>query len=59
MKIGLGSSEGGKHLKEKIKEYLRGKGYEITDYTNEKNEYLESLEIANIIKETSLNKNES
>ena len=38
MKIGLGSSEGGKHLKEKIKEYLRGKGYEITDYTNEKND---------------------
>ena len=31
----------------------------INHYTNEKNEYLESLEIANIIKERSLNKNES
>ncbi|TLS95638.1 hypothetical protein [Aliarcobacter cibarius] len=31
----------------------------INHYTNEKNEYLESLEIANIIKETARNKNES
>ncbi|MCT7468162.1 hypothetical protein [Aliarcobacter cryaerophilus] len=31
----------------------------INHYTNEKNEYLESLEIANIIKERSINKNES
>ena len=31
MKIGLGSSEGGKHLKEKIKEYLLAKKYEIID----------------------------
>ena len=38
MKIGIGSSEGGKHLKEKIKEYLSDKGYEITDYTDEKND---------------------
>ena len=38
MKIGIGSSEGGKHLKEEIKEYLSAKGYEITDYTDEKND---------------------
>ena len=38
MKIGLGSSEGGKHLKEKIREFLTDKGYETTDYTNEKND---------------------
>ena len=31
----------------------------INHYTSQKNEYLESLEIANIIKESSLNKNES
>ncbi len=31
----------------------------INHYTNEKNEYLESLEIANIIKKRSINKNES
>src|SRR5574344_2357978 len=34
-------------------------GLHINHYTNEKNEYLESLEIANIIKETARNKNES
>ncbi|UYF44453.1 hypothetical protein [Aliarcobacter cryaerophilus] len=34
-------------------------GLHINNYTNEKDEYLESLEIANIIKERSLNKNES
>ena len=34
-------------------------GLSINHYTNEKNEYLESLEIANIIKERSINKNES
>ncbi|MGJ0288690.1 hypothetical protein [Aliarcobacter cryaerophilus] len=34
-------------------------GLNVNHYTNEKNEYLESLEIANIIKERSLNKNES
>ena len=38
MKIGIGSSEGGKHLKGEIKEYLSAKGYEITDYTDEKND---------------------
>jgi hypothetical protein len=31
----------------------------INHYTNEKNEYLESFEITNIIKERSINKNES
>ena len=34
-------------------------GLHINNYTNEKNEYLESLEIENIIKERSINKNES
>ena len=34
-------------------------GLHINNYTNEKDEYLESLEITNIIKEKSLNKNES
>ena len=34
-------------------------GLNVNHYTNEKNEYLESLEIANIIKESSLNKNKS
>ena len=34
-------------------------GLHINHYTNEKNEYLESLEIANIIKKRSINKNES
>ncbi|MGJ0320158.1 hypothetical protein [Aliarcobacter cryaerophilus] len=34
-------------------------GLHINHYTNEKNEYLESLEIANIIKERSIDKNES
>ncbi|MCP1223847.1 galactose-6-phosphate isomerase subunit LacA [Sebaldella sp. S0638] len=38
MKIGLGSSEGGKHLKEKIKEYLLAKKYEIIDYADEEND---------------------
>ena len=38
MKIGLGSSEGGKHLKEKIREFLTDKGYETTYYTNEKSD---------------------
>ena len=34
-------------------------GLNINHYKNQKNEYFESLEIANIIKESSLNKNES
>ena len=34
-------------------------GLNINHYTNEKNEYLESLEIANIIKKRSININES
>ena len=34
-------------------------GLHIDHYTTEEDEYLESLEIANIIKERSLNKNES
>ena len=34
-------------------------GLNVNHYTNQKNEYFESLEIANIIKESSLNKNES
>ena len=34
-------------------------GLNINHYTNEEDEYLESLEIANIIKERSINKNES
>ena len=43
MKIGIGSSEDGKHLKEEIKEYLSAKGYEITDYTDEKNDIFDTL----------------
>ena len=38
MKIGLGSSEGGKQLKEKIKEYLLAKEYEIIDYADAEND---------------------
>ena len=34
-------------------------GLLINHYTNEEDEYLETVEIANIIKESSLNKNES
>ncbi|MDN5077013.1 hypothetical protein PJV89_01985 [Aliarcobacter butzleri] len=34
-------------------------GLHINHYTNEEDEYLDSLEIANIIKERSINKNES
>ena len=34
-------------------------GLHINHYTSEEDEYLEPLEIANIIKESSLNKNES
>ena len=34
-------------------------GLNINHYTNEEDEYLESLEIANILKEISRNKNES
>jgi galactose-6-phosphate isomerase len=38
MKIGLGSSEGGMHLKEKVKKYLLENGCEITDYTDKEND---------------------
>ena len=38
MKIALGSSKDGEHLKEKIKEYLLAEKYEIIDYTDEKND---------------------
>ena len=34
-------------------------GLHINNYTNEKDEYLESLEIGSIIKKRSINKNES
>ena len=48
---------------EKIKSHFKinpqDSGLNVNHYTNQKNEYLESLEIANIIKESSLNKNES
>ena len=48
---------------EKIKSHFnintKDFGLHINNYTNEKNEYLESLEIENIIKERSINKNES
>ena len=48
---------------EKIKSHFKINtqdfGFHINHYTNEKNEYLESFEITNIIKERSLNKNES
>ena len=38
MKIGLGSSEGGLYLKEKVMEYLRKNGYETVDYIEEGND---------------------
>ena len=38
MKIGLGSSEGGKYLKEKIKADLLEKGYEVIDNLNKGND---------------------
>ena len=48
---------------EKIKSHFKinpqDSGLNINHYKNQKNEYFESLEIANIIKESSLNKNES
>ena len=48
---------------EKIKSHFKINtqdfGLHINHYTNEKNEYLESFEITNIIKERSINKNES
>ena len=43
------------HFKINPKDY----GLNINHYTNEEDEYLESLEIANILKEISRNKNES
>ncbi len=48
---------------EKIKSHFnlnpKDYGLNINHYTNEEDEYLESLEIANILKEISRNKNES
>ena len=48
---------------EKIKSHFKINtqdfGLHINHYTNEEDEYLETVEIANIIKESSLNKNES
>ena len=38
MKIGIGSSTGGLHLKEKIMKYLLESGYEIIDYKEEGND---------------------
>ena len=46
-------------IKSRFKINPKDFGLHINNYTNEKDEYLESLEIANIIKERSLNKNES
>ncbi|MDK2070638.1 hypothetical protein PT510_08505 [Aliarcobacter butzleri] len=43
------------HFKINPKDYFLN----INHYTNEEDEYLESIEIANIIKERSINKNES
>ena len=38
MKIGIGSSNGGLHLKKKVTEYLQVKGYETVDYEEEGND---------------------
>ncbi len=38
MKIGLGSSEKGHYLMERIKEYLQKEKYEIVDYTDKEND---------------------
>ena len=38
MKIGIGSSAGGLHLKEKVMRYLQESGYEIEDYKEEGND---------------------
>ena len=38
MKIGIGSSNGGLHLKEKVMNYLKESGCEITDYKEEGND---------------------
>ena len=48
-----------KKIKSHFKINPQDSGLNVNHYTNEKNEYFESLEIANIIKESSLNKNES
>ena len=38
MKIGIGSSNGGLYLKEKVMNYLKENGYEIADYKEEGND---------------------
>ena len=57
MKIGLGSSEGGIFLKEKIKEDLLKKGYEIVDYSDNKNDIFDiSCEISEAVLKGEINK---
>ncbi len=38
MKIGIGSDHGGYNLKEEIKSYLQGKGYEVVDFGTNSND---------------------
>ena len=57
MKIGIGSSAGGLHLKEKVMKYLQESGYEVEDYKEEGNDVFNiSCSIAEAVIEGSIEK---
>ena len=57
MKIGIGSSAGGTHLKEKVMKYLQESGYEVEDYKEEGNDVFNiSCSIAEAVIEGSIEK---
>ena len=57
MKIGIGSSNGGLYLKEKVMRHLQENGYEIIDYKEEGNDIFNiSCSIAEAVMEGSIEK---
>ena len=57
MKIGIGSSAGGLHLKEKVMKYLQESGYEVEDYKEEGNDVFNiSCSIAEAVIDGSIEK---
>ena len=57
MKIGIGSSAGGIHLKEKVMKYLQESGYEVEDYKEEGNDVFNiSCSIAEAVIDGSIEK---
>ena len=58
MRIAIGSDHGGFELKEIIVEYLKEKGYEVTDYCIKENERVDYPDYARIVADVVVEKKE-